>query len=156
MYSLLDQYVPITVPESWDAETDCAYFEERWHPEPSYTGALWEAMRCWYEDFVKTLDRTLRYFRMHDASLVYIELSCLTPLEKIETLSEIASHNPRTAADCPRLFEALQACEIRHRHRLLGRLRIRLDGMHGLRGPRIAVLPRSGFSARELTRSESL
>ena len=89
--------LPISLPANWNEEKDCAYFEDRWEPAPSYTDALWWWMRFHHGDYVQTLDVALRYFRRHDATLVDTDLGCLTSHEKVTILLEIAGSSPRVS-----------------------------------------------------------
>ena len=150
MNSPLDEYVPIVLPAGWNTEKDCAYFESRWHPEPTYTDALWRFMRFHHGIYVETLDTALRYFRDHDAALVFIEPSCLTPLEKIRILSEIAGQSARAVTYRSRLVDALRACAISERERMRVLREYRAAGEHAWMYPVVAVIDYLGASAYEL------
>lgn len=144
------EHVPISLPAGWDAARDCAYFEERWEPVPSYTEALWEWMRFHHGNHVRALDLALCYFRRHDARLVDTDPGCLTPGEKIAILQEIAATSPRVAGYRGRLLEALAECAFAQAER--GRVleEYRLAGEHAWMYPVIEAIDYLGGSALEL------
>ena len=100
----------IHLPVGWNAEKNCEYFNERWHPQPSYAEALWRWMRFHYGCFDQALTQALRYLHERDATRVWIEPSCLAADEKIEILLGIAETSNVVAAYRPRLLDHLHAC----------------------------------------------
>ncbi len=141
---------PISLPASWDAARDCAYFDERWDAVPSYAAALGEWMRFHHGAHVRTLNTALRYFRGHDADRADMALGGLTPGEKVALLQEIAARSPRVAAYRPRLLETLvgSAFAEAERVRVLGEyLRA---GEHAWMYPVIEAIDYVGTAAVEL------
>ena len=139
--------LPISVPAGWDGEKDCTHFEERWEPVPSYATALWEWMRYHYGEYVQTLDAASRYFRQKDATLVDVDLRCMTPLEKIAALLEIAKGSRQVAPYRSRLLEDLSDCQLAETERERVVKEYRLAGDHAWMYPVIEAVDYLGTAA---------
>ena len=125
-------------------------FEDRWQPRPSYTDALWGAMRFHHGVFARTLDESLRYLRRRDATLVHVEPRCLTPAEKIGVLLEVARSGASVAGYRERLVAALTACESAESERQRVVREYRLAGEHAWMYPVVEAIDRIGDAAFEL------
>ena len=138
---------PIILPPDWDEQKDCEYFEERCMPKTSYSAALWEWMRYHHGVMVKVLDAALLCYRRRDATLVPVELQCLTPAEKIEILAEFAASSTLVEAYRTDLVEALKDLAHSEAERMRVIREYRRAGDHAWTYPVIEVIDYLGEAA---------